>query len=239
MNIFKKLRKGTDTESKKSNNSDLSNEEKSSESPQLKLGEMIFPSIKSKNDNKIIDSLKTSNPILTRELFEDLVIVYSIDLGGTFELASQNTVLKYNTSIDNIHQAAMRNLRKLAENSIENMIIDPPQSIEGGKSFTRILLDNNFDSSLILLDELWPQFSKIIGDSVVGVSIPAKNILAISTFSDDNIAYRTMRLFGQNMYENSISEGIQITNDSYVWKDGEWHKFLNTQEQFVKLCMDE
>jgi uncharacterized protein YtpQ (UPF0354 family) len=227
MNFFKKFRK-----QRQEKNPKESNQAKPDE---LKLGEIIYPTIKLKSDEKIVASKKTSNPIIYKHFAEDLVIAYSIDLGNTFELVSQDTAKEYNVSLEDFHMAAMRNLRKKVNTSLSKMKIDPPSSIEGGKSFTRILLDNNFDSSLVLVEELWPQFSEMVDDKVVGVSIPAKNILAISSFSDDNISYRTMRLFGKSMYKSSIKDGIEITDESYVWKDGEWYKFLDTEDQFLKL----
>jgi uncharacterized protein YtpQ (UPF0354 family) len=199
----------------------------------LKLSEIIYPAIKRADDGRIISS-NQENPIITKKFIEDLVIVYNLDFGDRFEMLSNSRLNEINLPIDVIHQHAINNLRKKATNNIGYMDIDPPEEIKGGKSFQRIMLDNNFDPSLMLLDELWPQFSKNLNDKLVGVCIPAKNILAISTFSDDNISYRTMRILAKQTYEASKSENIELTNESYVWKEGRFIKFLDTEEQNMK-----
>jgi len=237
MKLFKRFRKQEKSEvgdTSKQTDSNEQKEEVQSNENQLRIGEIIYPAIKRADDSRILLSKQGGDPIVTKDFCDGLVVVYSLDLGSRFEMVSSELLKKHNATIEDLDIAAMRNLRKKVA-SVKMLNIDPPDNIEGGKSFTRILLDNNFDPSLMLIEELWPQFSELVQDKVIGVSIPAKNILAISKFSDDNIAFRTMRLFANHMYSVSTKDGIQLTDDSYIWKNGRWIKFLNTEEQFLEL----
>jgi hypothetical protein len=103
------------------------------------------------------------------------------------------------------------------------------------KPFYRVEMDNNFNPSMMLLDEFWETTAKqIVKSDTIAVSIPAKNILF---FSDMKLmeSFRTMRPVANQMYDSSVQDNIQLTKNTYIRKNGKWILFLDTEEQMAEL----
>ena len=48
-------------------------------------------------------------------------------------------------------------------------------------------------------------------------------------------SFRTMRPVADKMYDASIQDNIQLSRNTYIRKDGQWIKFLDTPEQMEEL----
>ncbi|MBB6005210.1 DUF1444 family protein [Arcicella rosea] len=200
----------------------------------LNVGQSIFPMIKSIDDPRIL-MVSKSNPLITETLSEGIVTCYALDTGDNYEMLSQSHLLNFGLTIEDIQQAAMRNLIKKVNENCQIGVIDLSEQNPEIKPFYQIEMDADFNPSMMLLDQFWETTAKdILKSDTIAVSIPAKNLLF---FSDMKLmeSFRTMRPIAKQMYEASISDGIALTNNTYIRKNGKWVLFLDTPEQMEEL----
>jgi uncharacterized protein YtpQ (UPF0354 family) len=200
----------------------------------LNVGQSIFPIIKSEDDQKIKMSLN-SNPIVTEKISDGIVLCYVLDMGNTFEMISQKHLNDFGLTIQDVKQVALRNLTNKVNSNCKVGVMDLSDQNPKIKPFYRIEMDNNFNPSMMLLDEFWETTAKqIVKSDTIAVSIPAKNILF---FSDMKLmeSFRTMRPVANQMYDSSVQDNIQLTKNTYIRKNGKWILFLDTEEQMAEL----
>ncbi|MEN2403105.1 DUF1444 family protein [Flavobacterium sp. MC2016-06] len=200
----------------------------------VNFGQNIYPIIKNEDDPKIKLTLNT-NPILTDKLADGIVVCYVLDMGENFIMLAESHLRDFGLTIDEIREVALRNLAVKVNENCQIGVMDFSENFEGSKPFYRIAMDGNFDPSIMLLDEFWENHPKDITESgIIAVSIPAKNILL---FSDLKLmeSFRTMRPIANQFYESSVSDGIALTKNTYIRKDGKWVLFLDTAEQMAEF----
>ena len=234
MGIFDKLFSKKETENtKKSLNTPVSEIKKDREN-YVNLGQSIFPVVKSADDQKIKMSAN-NNPILTDPLCDGIVTCYVLDMGSNFEMLSQSHLRDFSLTIDDVRKVALRNLINKVNSNCKVAIMDLSAQNPAVKPFYRVEMDNNFNPSMMLLDEFWESTAKkIVNSDTIAVSIPAKNLLF---FSDMKLmeSFRTMRPVARQMYEASIGDGIALSTNTYIRKNGKWILFLDTEEQMAEL----
>jgi uncharacterized protein YtpQ (UPF0354 family) len=200
----------------------------------LNVGQSIYPIIKNQDDPKI-KLVFNDNTILTDELVDGIVICYVLDTGDTFEMLSTSHLKNFGLKIEDVRQVAMRNLINKVNSNCKIAPMDYSEQIPESKPFYRIEMDNNFNPSMMLLDEFWEaNATKILNSDTIAVSIPAKNLMF---FSDLKImeSFRTMKAIANKMHEVSIEEGLALTENTYLRINGKWVLFLDTEEQMEEL----
>ncbi len=200
----------------------------------VNLGQSIFPVIKSVDDPRIKMAVN-NNPLLTDPLSDGIVTCYVLDMGDNFEMLSQSHLKDFGLTMDDIRQVALRNLVNKVNANCKIGVMDLSDQNPAIKPFYSVEMDNNFNPSMMLLEEFWEKTAKdIVKSDTIAVSIPAKNLLF---FSDMKLmeSFRTMRPVANQMYEASVSDGIALTTNTYIRKNGKWILFLNTEEQMAEL----
>jgi uncharacterized protein YtpQ (UPF0354 family) len=201
----------------------------------VNVGESVFPTIKDKNDDRI-NILEGDKAVVTEKIADDLVMCHSIDLGDKYELVSGSLLESPGLTAENIKHCSMRNLHNKVSTSFGIKPIDLSDQIPEAKPFYTIHFDDNFNPSVMLVDDIWDKdiLSKYINDGRVAVSIPSKNVIF---FSDMRImeSFRSMRAYSAIMYESAKEEGLALSKNTYIRKDGKWIKFLDTEEQWEEL----
>lgn len=227
MGLFNKLfGKKESTSTKQSVDTPISEVQKDRES-YLNVGQSIFPMIKSIDDPRI-SMVSNSNPLITEALSEGIVTCYALDTGDNYEMLSQSHLLNFGLTIEDIRVVAMRNLIKKVNENCQISVLDLSEQNPAIKPFYQIEMDADFNPSMMLLDQFWETTAKdIVKSDTIAVSIPAKNLLF---FSDMKLmeSFRTMRLVAKQMYDASISDGIALTTNTYIRKNGKWILFLDT-----------
>ena len=176
-----------------------------------------------------------NNPIITEKLSDEIVVCYVLDLGDRFEMVSNKHLSDFGLTLEDLKQVAHRNLIQKINANCKISVMDFSQQNPQIKPFYRIDMDANFNPSMMLVDEFWDANVKdIIKSDTIAVSIPAKNILF---FSDMKImeSFRTMRPVANQMYEASVKDGIELSKNTYIRKNGKWILFLDTDEQMAEL----
>lgn len=200
----------------------------------VNVGQSLFPVIKAESDPKIKMSL-SNNPIITEKLSDEIVVCYVLDMGDRFEMISNKHLSDFGLTLEDIKQVSHRNLINKINTNCKISVMDFSQQNPQIKPFYRIDMDANFNPSMMLVDEFWDTNVKdIVKSDTVAVSIPAKNILF---FSDMKImeSFRTMRPVANQMYEASVKDGIELSKNTYIRKNGKWILFLDTDEQMAEL----
>lgn len=200
----------------------------------VSVGQSIFPIIKSEGDPRIKASLNT-NPILSEKIADGIVLCYVLDMGNNFEMISKKHLADFGLTLDDVKKVATRNLVNKVNANCKIQVMDFSAQNPQIKPFYSIQMDNNFNPSMMLLDEFWETNAKaIVKSDTIAVSIPAKNIIF---FSDMKVmeSFRTMRPVASQMYDASVQDGIHLTKNTYIRKNGKWILFLDTPEQMAEL----
>lgn len=202
----------------------------------IPVGKNIFPMIKPADDSRILASRFTSNPVITRDLAQGIVITYGLDIGQGFELITTNHCKQFGISDQELAALSARNLHTRTDGRINIEKMDFSASIPEAEPFYRVRLDNNLDSSVMLVDEFWKQASSMLKTDLIAVTLPAKNTLYFADYHSI-FSFRLMRPFSGKMYEASKQDRIEISPNTYVRKNNRWILFDDTEKQHMELTM--
>lgn len=111
-----------------------------------------------------------SDALVMREFVPGLATTYVVDGVNHLRLLHVGDLSTANVTREAIHSAALTNLRVLVADKLR---------VERHGAICPLLLDGNFEASLLLLDEIWDGISASrVGDLVAAV--PARDVLAIA-----------------------------------------------------------
>jgi uncharacterized protein YtpQ (UPF0354 family) len=190
----------------------------------MPLGKRIFPLVRSAKDPRFSKNRMTSNVFITSELADGIVMVYGLDIGDNFEIINENHCERFHIDKEELFSIAKRNLLNKTSGNIDIEQVDFSQNIENAQPFYRARLDDNLDTSLMLIDEFWEHVSAMLKTDLIAVNLPAKNLLYFASL-EQMLSFRTMRPVSRNMYDVSRKDGIEITPDTYIRKNGKWVLF--------------
>ena len=202
----------------------------------VSVGRSIYPMIKSADDARIIASRHSPNPIITRDLAEGIVVTYALDVGTNFEFITPSHCQQFAINDDDLIALSERNLLARSQGKINVEKMDFTATIPEAEPFYRVRLDNNLDSSIMLVDDFWKHVCSELRTELVAVTLPAKNILFFADYHKI-FSFRLMRPFSGKMYEASKQDHIEISPNTYIRKDGRWILFNDTEKQHIELTM--
>lgn len=127
---------------------------------------------------KASDGSEKTMDLLCRMILPDCFLFYGFDLGSAF-IQVMPSDFNENLRIDNIHHIAKENLQYFTENE------KPPQIHSGETGVNMIVIDGNYEASLILYEEIWINLQDQLG-SALYVCVPARDMLLFTT--KDNLA---------------------------------------------------
>ena len=111
-------------------------------------------------------------------LAADLDVLYAYDLGPCFQILSARGLAALGLTLEELHQAALENLRAL------NLDIQA----HGDELSGVIIAGGNYEASLILLPELWDKIESVVKGNLV-VSVPARDmVLFAGDAKQENLA---------------------------------------------------
>jgi uncharacterized protein YtpQ (UPF0354 family) len=202
----------------------------------ISVGKSIFPMIKPVDDSRLLASRFTSNPIITRGLADGIVVAYGLDIGGSYEMITPNHCKKFGITNHELAALSERNLLARTDGRINIEKMDFSSSIPEAEPFYRVRLDNNLDSSVILVDDFWRRAAAMLKTDLIAVTLPAKNTLYFADYRSI-FSFRLMRPFSGKMYEASKEDRIEISPNTYVRKGDKWILFNDTEKQHLELTV--
>ncbi len=105
----------------------------------------------------------------------DVGIAYLIDVGDSLRYVQYRHLGQASMSVSQLHDCALANLSALAEAKLE---------VHRHGSVFALLLDGNFNASILLVDQLWEGRLKAFAPSGFVAAIPARDILVFANASD-------------------------------------------------------
>ena len=158
------------------------------------------------SDNEVSPS-HSHSPIV-KDLTGSLCVTYVVDEGGHLKFLQNSDCEKSGLSASEIHRISVQNLAELARERIQ---IRPY-----GKIYA-VILDGNFEASLILVDGLWEKGLAHLAPNGFVAALPARDILA---FCDANSAEGIAEL--NQLIERMKSADHCLSRELYRRSDGGW-----------------
>ena len=138
---------------------------------------------------------KKNNPVF-KILNKYLLVTYLVDTGKIFEYVQYQDLHKNSLTENEMHNIGIHNLTTLAETG--NLRIAPYGNIFA------VLLDGNFEASMLLLDSLWNDSFRQFVDGEYLVAVPNRDILA---FCDKSSVAGRAELLGVLARSKSLHAG--------------------------------
>jgi uncharacterized protein YtpQ (UPF0354 family) len=160
-----------------------------------------------RHSDKEVNLLHSDAPII-KDLTNSLCVTYVVDEGGHFKYLQNRDCEKSGLSESQIHKISIENLAELAKQRIQ---IRPFGNIYA------VMLDGNFEASLILVDGLWEKGLAHLAPNGFVAALPARDILA---FCDANSAEGIAEL--NQLIERIKSGDHALSRELYRRDDGGW-----------------
>jgi hypothetical protein len=131
------------------------------------------------NEGVALSLSEADSPALL-SLGNGLLVSYVVDEGESFSYVQNRHLVEAHLSLEQLHEQACSNLSAIAK---ENLQIH-----EYGAIYA-VILDGNFEASLILLNGLWEKELAHLAQSGFTVALPARDVLAFcESSSSDGIS---------------------------------------------------
>ncbi len=115
------------------------------------------------------------SPVL-RSLNDKLVVSYVADQCDKFQFIQNRDLSSDGIDAEGLHKIGVANLERRASHGIR-VYPDPNRTVFG------VVLDGNFEASLILLDSLWEDSFRQFVSGQYAIAVPARDILAFCDVS--------------------------------------------------------
>lgn len=196
----------------------------------IPVGKSMFPLVRSAADPRFSKNRIMAHPFITSELAEGIITIYGLDIGDNFEIINENHCERFSLVKEDLMHIAKRNLLNKTTGMINIEQVDFSESIEGAAPFYRARLDDNLDTSLLLIDEFWEHVSQMLKTDLIAVNLPARNVLYFAA-PEQPLSFRAMQPVSKKMYETSKKDGIEITPNTYIRRKGKWVLFRDTERK--------
>jgi uncharacterized protein YtpQ (UPF0354 family) len=170
--------------------------------------------IKTSDPQKAV-AAEVENPLpadqlpVTTSIGNGLFAVYLMDEGDHFSYVQHHHLDVYKAESKGMHEIGLMNLSKLAQ---QNLRIVPQGAIHG------LLLDGQFEASLMLLDDLWDDTLASYTPNGAIVALPTRDVLA---FCDAKSIQGIVEL-NQLVKRTMPNAKHALTATLYYRQDGQW-----------------
>jgi uncharacterized protein YtpQ (UPF0354 family) len=141
---------------------------------------------------------------------EDLIIQYVVDAPKFMLHLTNQHLADLNVSVEELHKIAVTNLIQM---------LPAPAILEAG-GFYRIQTDNNYEASLVFLDDIWDKFPFNVPGEIV-VAVPARDSLLVTGSKVPN-GVRILSKLAQEVYGNS---SYPISSELLIRREGKFVQY--------------
>ena len=153
---------------------------------------------------------KAPPPQWNEPLNDELMILYAEDTPNNMRYLSRADLEKAGVNVGEVRALAVANLRRKL----------PDIQLHTGELFSMLTADGNYESSLLLFDDLWSgEKFKVDGDIVVAV--PSRDVLAF-TGSRNAAGLKKLREIADQI---SAEGSYTLTNALFVFRNGKLMRF--------------
>lgn len=156
--------------------------------------------------------LKRSEELILEDFVGELMIAYVFDLPSYFQHVNRKDCLDFGLRHDELRALAARNLvRRRSKPTVKH-----------GQACVMFVVDQNLESSLLLVDLLWEQVErKLAGETVAAV--PARDVL-LATGTEVPGGMESLERLADTAWKKS-ERRLQLTPSLLVRRDRSWHIF--------------
>jgi hypothetical protein len=151
-------------------------------------------------------------PVL-RSVADGLLAAYLVDTGDEFAYVQHRHLTEDGIDEEILHAIGLGNLDRVAASNLE---------VAAHGSVFAVLLDGNFEASLILLDRLWEETFRRFVPGHYAVALPARDVLA---FGDASSSQARKELQGVVRRVTGISHQL-ISGRLYERHGNEWRPLV-------------
>ena len=150
------------------------------------------------------------NQIVSEKLVADLNVLYAIDSAGSIAYFTETNRVALKLEMTALRSLAITNLKRLV----------PKVSRQGQGPVFRLVADGNYESSLLLAENLWDDQAKAVQGEIVA-AVPSRDVLMFtgSAFAE---GLRELRATAANLHAKG-SRAVSTT--LIVRRNGRWEKF--------------
>ncbi len=148
-------------------------------------------------------------PVL-KDLGNSLFVAYVVDTGNAFSYVQYRDMAEESVTAAQLHRTALDNLSKIASSG--NLRVAPHGNIFA------VLLDGNFESSMILLYQFWDESFRQFVQGDYLAAFPTRDVLAFCDASSDTGRKELLELIVRLKH----SQDHPLTQDLYVRRGNGW-----------------
>lgn len=164
------------------------------------------------DDGKPAIELPHADTPVLKGLNDELLIAYVVDAGDAFEYVQYRDLEDDAVTETQLHDIAIQNLAALTQTG--NLRVSPHGNIFA------VLLDGNFEASMILLDVLWDDAFRQFVDGEYLIAIPNRDILAFC----DRSSVAGRRELMEVIARLEGSQDHPLTRRLYVRMGSQWKR---------------
>ncbi|MES2598869.1 MAG: DUF1444 family protein [Verrucomicrobiota bacterium] len=152
---------------------------------------------------------KTPPDYLREALAPGLEVFYVQDTPKSIRYLTEADFVSAGIELAGLRQLACANLQKLMASL----------QVHDGNDVSMITLDGNYESSLLLFNDIWAQMKAKVSGGVV-VALPTRDVL-LFTGSEDEAGLKKIREMAQRAFEGSY----RLTQQLYIFRNGSFELF--------------
>lgn len=157
--------------------------------------------------DELLSTWDKPTALIRHPLVADIEVCFAFQMPDGMRYATQADLVNLKITESALAEVAMRNF--------DEMTLETQWSSSGSALIAE--LDGTYESSLLLMDNLWPEIEKALGGQIV-VGVPARDSL-IAVRADDAVQVAQLRRAMDNEYAYPISSKLLSR------KDGRWIEF--------------
>ena len=158
-----------------------------------------------------------AHPIVTEPINEDLFAVYVFDTEESMRLVMKSDLAERKLEEKELRAIAVKNLSGYFD--AKKVSIVRVEDVGDAKIFL-VALDENYEASILLLDQYWNRKSFDVTGELV-VFVPARNVVIV-TGSEDKEGLRIARYLAEKGYREL---GYSVSPHGYRYDAGSWKRF--------------
>jgi hypothetical protein len=156
--------------------------------------------------------LRRSEEFLFEDFTGDLMIAYVFDLPGYFRHVNRKDCLDFGIRHDELRALSAGNLVRRR----------PKPTVKQGQACGMYVMDQNLESSLLLVDLVWDQVERQIPGETVA-AVPARDVIMVTGTEVPGGIESLERAMGRTW--DKLEPRLRLTRSLLVRRDKSWHVF--------------
>jgi uncharacterized protein YtpQ (UPF0354 family) len=156
--------------------------------------------------------MRRSEELIFEDFVGELMIAYVFDLPSYFQHVNRQDCLDFGIRHDELRALSARNLVHRR----------PKPTVKQGQACVMFVVDQNLESSLLLVDLLWDKVEQQLAGETV-VAVPARDVI-LATGTEVPGGIESLEHVADRAWQRA-ERRLQLTRSLLVRRDKSWHLF--------------